>query len=245
MKKCLLWGMGHCLVEHINLLKYHELVGHFQVVGVTARSSIYSKIGEYIYINKNEIDKIEYDFIIVFSYVPEVLESILKDIKDLNINEEIIFTQNILKNPRFNIEKLLDLRKNPPSIISCNCWGGYTYHHLGLPFTSPFINMYESDEDFLKILKNLDKYLNEELEIKGMKYYNLSQSDYPVVRCGDVELNFLHYPSFEYAKYCWEKRKKRINKNNLFVMMYTMDREIAERFVELPYEKKYVLFLSR
>ena len=238
MKKCLLWGMGHCLFENINLLKYHEMKKHFHVVGVTAKSSIYSEIGGYRYINKNDISKVEYDFVIVLAYAPEILESILRDIASLNISDEIVFTHNILKNPAFDIEKLLQLRKNPPSIIACNCWGGYTYHNLGLPFTSPFINMYESDEDYIKIIENLDKYMNEELELIDMQYYSLSKSDYPVVRCGDVKLNFLHYSSFEQAKHCWEKRKKRINWNNLFVMMYTKNPEIAERFSKLPYKKK-------
>ena len=36
----------------------------------------------------------------------------------------------------------LNLRKNPPSIFSKNCWGGLTYHSLDLEFTSPFINMF-------------------------------------------------------------------------------------------------------
>ena len=238
MKKCLLWGMGHCLFENINLLKYHEMKEHFRVVGVTAKTSIYSEMGGYCYIDKNDICNIEFDFVIVLAYAPEILESILQDIKDYRISDEIVFTYNILKNPVFDIEKILQLRKNPPSIIACNCWGGYTYHNLGLPFTSPFINMYESDEDYIKIVENLSMYMNEELELIQMQYYGLSKSDYPVVKCGDVKLNFLHYSSFEHAKYCWEKRKKRLNWDNLFIMMYTKNLEIAERFVRLPYEKK-------
>lgn len=143
MKKCLLWGMGHCLFENINLLKYHTMENHFEVLGVTAKSSAYSQVAGYRYISRSEIANVEFDFIIVFAYVSEILDAILKDIANADICADIVFTYNILKNPFFDIEKLLLLRRCPPSIIACNCWGGYTYHNLGLPFTSPFINMYE------------------------------------------------------------------------------------------------------
>ena len=94
--------------------------------------------------------------------------------------------------------------------------------------------MYESDEDFIELVENLDVYMEKELELEKMQYYSLSKSDYPVVKLGDVRLNFLHYASYEKARYCWEKRKKRINWNDLFIMMYTKKPEIAERFTRLP-----------
>jgi len=59
-----------------------------------------------------------------------------------------------------------------------------------------------------------------------------------VGRIDDVLIHFLHYKTFEEAQEKWNKRKQRINWDNLFVMMYTSEMEEAERFDRLPYEKK-------
>jgi uncharacterized protein (DUF1919 family) len=55
---------------------------------------------------------------------------------------------------------------------------------------------------------------------------------------GNIELCFSHYTSYESAVADWEKRKKRINWNNIFVTMYTENYEIVEEFDKLDYEKK-------
>ena len=231
-------GNGSCLFENINLLKYHEMLEHFQVVGVTAKSSIYSEIGGYRYIDRNDINCVEFDFVIIFTYITDTLDVILKDIAALGIRDEIVFTHNILKHPAFNIHKFLQLKKNPPSIIGNSCWGGFTYHNVGMPFTSPFINTFIRDCDYIRMLENLNGYMKEELEFVGIEYNEYFKRSYPVANCGDVPINFVHETSFENAKSCWEKRKHRINWDNLFIMMCTENLELAERFTKLPYQKK-------
>jgi uncharacterized protein (DUF1919 family) len=71
-----------------------------------------------------------------------------------------------------------------------------------------------------------------------MDYNNELKIDYPVCMCDDIELYFNHYASYESAVESWEKRKKRINWNNIFVTMYTENPEIAKEFDQLDYEKK-------
>ena len=44
-------------------------------------------------------------------------------------------------------------------------------------------------------------------------------NDYPQGRLDDVLIHFLHYKTFDEAKICWEKRKKRICYDNIFVIM--------------------------
>ena len=84
------------------------------------------------------------------------------------------------------------------------------------------------------------------VELVTTKYNEELGREYPIGRCGDIELHFIHYTTFESAKENWEKRKKRINWDNLFIMMYTENEEIAEKFLELPYEKKicFVPFMT-
>ena len=53
----------------------------------------------------------------------------------------------------------------------------------------------------------------------------------------------MHYSSFEQAKLKWDERKKRINKQNLFIMMTDRDEcneEIVRRFDRLANKNKVI-----
>lgn len=237
MKKCLLWGMGYIFREYIHLVKLHEVLNHFEVVGVTSDNVTYSEVYGYKYIAKKDLRLLEIDFVIVMSTGNAYFE-ILDEALNLGVSRESIITYSVLKECGFDIVRYMNLKANPPSIFSNNCWGGLTYHSLGLEFTSPLINMYESESDYLKFLKDPRKYINEELVLMRMGYNEEINISFPIVRCDDITLYFNHYDSFEKAVDCWTRRKMRINWNNLFVMMYTENIECAKEFAKLPYKKK-------
>lgn len=124
-----------------------------------------------------------------------------------------------------------------PTIISCNCIGGILYHELNMQFCSPTINLYMNCEDFLKFCENLNYYLS--LEIK--EYKGPIKRDYPLGMLGDLLIYFVHYHSLDEAKEKWEKRKKRMDMDNIFIIATDRDGcnyELIKRFSELPYENK-------
>ena len=129
------------------------------------------------------------------------------------------------------------------TILSNTCIGGIISHDMGLQFLSPTVNLYIRPEDFVKFMENLEHYLSVELtEIEH-------PARYPVGKLDDLILYLKHYSSFEEAKTKWDERKKRINYDNLYVMMTDRDftppdkerracgREVLERFSRLPYKK--------
>ena len=125
------------------------------------------------------------------------------------------------------------------SIISNNCIAGVIYHDLGLQFKSPTINLFFPDaKDFLKYVNNL-KYYNSHDLIEVIDNYS-----YPVGKIEDIEIHFLHYKTFLDAKNNWEKRKKRINYDNLMVIMTDQDgggtRDAIEQFSKVSYPKIYL-----
>lgn len=128
--------------------------------------------------------------------------------------------------------------KNPaPTIISSNCNGGIILHDLGLRFNTPTINLYFNSIDFLKFLSDLNGYLAEELVEVECEF------DYPAGRLGDITIYFMHYPSFGDAKTKWDERKKRIDMNNLFIMMTEKNGcayEMLKEFDRLPYKNKVI-----
>ena len=55
---------------------------------------------------------------------------------------------------------------------------------------------------------------------------------------GDITIFFMHYHSNEDAKLCWERRKKRLNRNNIRCLLIERDgctKDDLIRFSRLPY----------
>lgn len=119
--------------------------------------------------------------------------------------------------------------------------GGVILHELGERFNSPTVNLFFAAEDYVKFLEKLDFYLEQPLiEIE-------SNRGYPVAKLNDITIYFMHYSSFDEAKRTWEKRVKRINKDNMYVIMVQQARcteNLLEKFDNLPYEHK-VAFVSK
>ncbi len=108
------------------------------------------------------------------------------------------------------------------------------YDKYGLPYKTPTIGLWIPPADFVRFLANLDYYSNVAVERISYKEshvvtlleerknhgrYKLDLNDLIIGRIDDVDLIFVHYKSFEDAKNKWEKRIKRINKNNILVKM--------------------------
>ncbi len=129
------------------------------------------------------------------------------------------------------------LKNGNPTVFSANCNGAMILHDMKCRFNSPFVNLYVQADDFLKFLKNPEKYLNAEpVEIK-------SDMPFPVGMVEDIMLFFMHYKSFDEARDKWIERSKRVDMNNLFIMMTDKngctEKHIAE-FDSLPYDNKVI-----
>lgn len=135
-------------------------------------------------------------------------------------------------------EKLRKLRENTPTIFAPNCWGGLTYHHLGLEFCSPLINMHIPHDEYLRFLRDPKYYMSQELVLRQMYIDDSLERPFPVAMMGDVSLWMNHYTDFDEARDIWERRKERIKWDNLFVMFFDETPELVEQFLELKYDKK-------
>lgn len=234
--KCILWGLGQDYNRYINLIRYYVLQNNIEVIGVTSNATSYKKVDGYPFLKKSELKDKEFDFVIVMS--TSNIFKIRYEAIEIGINEKQIIDCKIFSIPNLNLDLYINILKSDLTIFSNNCWGGYTYHRLGMKFQSPLINMYFPDCDYLNFLGNPKKYLLTDLVLKEMCYDENIDSYYPICYCDDVLMYFLHYNSFEEVKEKWNKRKKRINWNNIFVMMQTEEINIAKQFSKLPYKNK-------
>ncbi len=127
------------------------------------------------------------------------------------------------------------------SVISSNCVGAVILHELNQRFNSPTVNMYFEPDDYIKFLKNIDHYLA--CDLVNLPYES-SLMGYPVGGCDDIKLHLVHYKSVDEANKKWKERSKRVNKDNLFIIM--VDRDgctdlIRQEFDKLPYKNKAFL----
>ena len=134
--------------------------------------------------------------------------------------------------------------------------GGYVYQYYGIEYNTPTVGLLFDTEDFLKICKSPRKYLTKEPEIieieECLHAGPLSQLDkwgtYPVGRIDDVEIYFMHYPTQEEALSKWIRRCKRVNYDNMVLMLLeneTCSEEIIREFCELDFPNKVCLTYNK
>lgn len=129
------------------------------------------------------------------------------------------------------------LKNRDVSIISSNCSGAFMYYDLGMRYLSPTVNLSIEMNDFVKMVKNLKWYMEQELVELNEK------SECPMGMLGDVKIYFIHYDSFKDAKTKWEERKKRINWDNIFIVGSEKDQctyDTIKNFEQLPYKNKVI-----
>ncbi|MGN1165312.1 MAG: DUF1919 domain-containing protein [Lachnospiraceae bacterium] len=147
------------------------------------------------------------------------------------------------KRERYIMRQRKRLENKDVSIISSNCNGGVISSDLGLQFKSPFVNLFIKASDYIKILSDLKGYMEEDLHFVNEIDSIYGEVSYPTAYLRDVKIYFMHYASEEEARNAWNRRKKRINWGNLYVIFTdrsgcTMDDLRA--FDKLPYEHKVV-----
>jgi uncharacterized protein (DUF1919 family) len=139
------------------------------------------------------------------------------------------------------------------SIIGNNCLVVGVYHKFGLKYTTPTVGLVFFSEDYIRFLENLEYYLKQPLIFKKTSKFaeaNMLREtkQYPIgVLPDDIEIHFMHYKSQEEAIEKWNKRVKRINFENLFIIYSDGDRfkeELLSRYEMLPYAHK-IFFSSK
>lgn len=128
------------------------------------------------------------------------------------------------------------LTNKSPSIISANCIGCLISHWLQLPFNSPFVNLYIEKDEYIELLENFDLFISSTLT-----EVNDCNVTFPVGQIIGIKIYFMHYKIFQDAKDAWERRLKRIDKNNLGIIFPNLTRgddKIIERFERLSFKNK-------
>lgn len=208
--------------------------GNIKVVGVyfpNIKEPI-KEIDGYKVLSDTEFLQFDADYYVVFSEtLIQLVKHLACNIKGKNSN--CVLSSRIFSIFRFDFQKYINLYNSKISILANTCFGGLMYHRLGMEFTSPFINMWIAPSDFLKIVSDLDYYLSMDLVYVRNGWEQNLNREYPIMALGDVELLFNHYESVEQALTIWNRRLKRLNKNNIFVECRLTTEKEAETFFSI------------
>ena len=136
------------------------------------------------------------------------------------------------------------------TIISNNCWAGHCYRFFSLPYNTPTVGLYFFSDEYIRFVSNLKYYMSRDLcfiNAEQSKYYHIlverGETNVPIGILDDVEIVFLHYKTEEEVKEKWERRKQRIDWDNIYFKFSEMNlcrKEHLETFNQLPTENKFV-----
>ena len=142
----------------------------------------------------------------------------------------------------------MGLKNRDYSIISNNCWGGIKTRNFGLPYRFPTCGTFFFAKEYIKFLSDLKGHLEAELmplPVVDSRYADVLLPKYGETlvlgRVLDAEIVFLHYDSFQEAKEKWDRRKTRVNYDNLLVKFNDQNGfqpEDYDAFAALPFAHK-------
>lgn len=240
--KIVIWGIGGTYNKHVNTLQFLESREEIEIIALTAsKLPPFTTVDGYPLIAYNELRLIPYDYIIVMSdiYFSEIVKLAMEN----GALRSQLIPYRILDIPSLNFNEYIKLKESNISIIASNCWGGLICRTLGLECLSPFKNLFFEDDDYIRLLQNLDYYLAKELKFVQYKEYIYTKQFYPIMKLDDISVHCLHYKDPEDAINNWNRRRLKINYQNLFVEMYTEREDIMKQFLSLDQYKKKVCFV--
>lgn len=237
MVKVILWGSYAEYGMFYKHLHVEVLKGNMQIAAVVLNGDhLMSRIDGIEVIKVEELLIREYDYLIDMNRTGR--DVIIRLLELLQVPKSKVIPAKIFLHPYFDLQRWQAVKESRISIISNSCWGGITYHSLGLEFLSPFINLFLDSDDYLRLLENFTYYMEQPLSFIEERYEVNLKRNYPVIALDDVTLFFNHYTDFESAVGIWEKRKLRLNRGNLLVEMKIESSQELDRFLALPFEHK-------
>lgn len=235
-KKVVIWGNFQDYEAYKLCFDMEVLKHNIEIVGLMfLDEDVVKNVDGYPVIKIESLLGMQVDYVIALGN--DIFEDMKRILVSIGIAEKQVLPGRIFQLPNFDFAQYITVCESKISIISDNCWGGFTYHSLGMPFYSPFINMFVKKGDFGRLVMGLHSYMEQSLEYIGNGFDKRRQKEYPICNLGDVELHFNHYENYESAVRIWEARKARLNYDNLFVKMLIETEKDLEDFLQIPYRK--------
>ncbi len=243
MISILIWGIGEQYNKMRNLIRYFEETNQIRVIALVDKKPFMDKLDGYNVVEPVAIKSLTWDYIVVMA--EKSFDVIIDEaINNYFIDRNKILTYKILMIPDITIDSYIKLKESNLTIVSNNCWGGMVYKTLGLRCISPFRNLFLFDDDYIKLIKDFNHYISIKPVFCCKEIDLHSRKEYPVLKIDDIKIHCNHDNDYQIAIDNWERRKIRINPDNIFFEMYTSDPNAANNFTDLIANKKGICFVD-
>lgn len=193
----------------------------------------------------DEIDLNIADYIIIAS---GDWDGMYKSLIGRGVKHDRILSSGIFKIPWFDFRRYIKVKESKPSILSNTCLGGMVYNELCLEFNSPTIGGVSEGKEYIKFLNKLDEYAKYDMEFYRMtkEADYIYPSGYPVgIINNEIKWIFVHSSDIEMSIEQWNKRRERINFDNLHALMVITNEEDAYEFDNCKIENKLGFFYKK
>ncbi len=168
-------------------------------------------------------------------------KEVLEKLYSRGIKKTQIIPSHVFYTHNFDIKKYLTLRESRISIISNFCNAGLIYEELGMEFLSPTIKMSCVGMQYIEFLKDMRKYLERSMQPRIDRVIENGIEDFVpkgYIQDSDIEWSFPHSANAIENVDNWNKRRKRVNFDNIAVIMTIFSDEEAVEFSKIPIRKK-------
>lgn len=135
------------------------------------------------------------------------------------------------------------LVKKVPTILSNQCDAGMIYHMLGVRRESPLINLIFKGEDFIRLCKEPQKYLERDMEEDG--YSVINGRCYPCGKINDISVILRHDLTAEKGVERWKRLKDRVDYSDMIFILSDAAGALSwkeqQDFLNLPGKKLLIL----
>lgn len=211
---------------------------------VTAKRAAFSSIDGFPCITIEEIEINSIDYIIVAVEVG--WRDVIIQLNHLGIDTKRIIRSKAFFIPGFELDKYLNLKKNNVTIISNYCLGGHLYNDLGLECLSPTKNCFCRSDHYFRFIDNLKYFLGLDMsscETVCVDFEKEFASYAPKgIIDNQIEWHFNHDRSLKEAIENWNRRRKKVNFDNIVILMECHSEEDAYRLSEVQGYRKLGLY---
>ena len=218
MRRILLYGCGKRFHSIKDALKQCEKRGQFIIIGIYDKNLPEGKdIDGWPIIPKEKISEQSFDSILITSSIYE--REIKEELLEYGIDSRV-FNYGFCPSE-------WDTSLNGVSIFSNLCWGGIAAHTLGIECCSPTKDLWIVEHEFIAFLNNLDYYLSLDPVMSGWSgaHGQFDSAKYPLLTVGDITLHCNHDSDPDEAIEKWQRRKKKINFDNMVAVLATKQPE--------------------
>lgn len=241
---CYIYGAGHLYNRIVNMLR---LSNDIRIIGViTTEKPAYGTIDGFRRYSLESVDFSVSDYVII---AVENWKEIFSILKKRGLSNESIILGKVFTLPYFDFIEYIKMKKGHPSIISNSCLGGRVCKELGIEMLTPTINAAcFDDNNYIEFIDNIKNYVSEDIIPYENNRNDICRGTYnreffipKGILNSKIVWSFPH-DDISYAVSNWNRRRERVNFDNMSFIMIAFSDEGAISFDALNLERKVCFY---